>query len=40
MDMEVVKEGYGVVKQKVDDLNGSVGQSFCFISLAVSLSKG
>ena len=41
MDMgEEVKEGYEVVKRKVDVLDLSVGQSFSFISLPVSLSKG
>ena len=40
MDREEVKEGYEVVTRKVDVLDASVGQSFPFISLAVSLSKG
>ena len=35
--MEEVK---GVIKRKVDVLHVSVGQSFSFISLAVSLTKG
>ena len=39
-DMEEVKEGYEVVKRKVNVLDVSVGQSFSFISLPVSLSKG
>ena len=38
MDMEEVKEGYEVVKRKVDVLDASVGQSFSLISLAVSLA--
>ena len=37
---EVVKEGYEVVKRKVDVLDVSVGRSLSSISLAVSLSKG
>ena len=37
---EEVKEGYEVVKRKVDVLDVTVGQSLSFISLAVSLSKG
>ena len=39
MDMEEVKEGYEVVTRKVDVLDVSVGKSFSFISLTVSLSK-
>ena len=41
MDMqEEVKEGYEVVKRKVDVLDVSVGQSAFFFSIAVSLSIG
>ena len=40
MDIKEVKEGYEVVKRKVDLLDVSVGQSLSFISVAVSLSKG
>ena len=41
MDMEGEgKEGYEVVKRKVDVLDVRVSQSLSFISLAMSLSRG
>ena len=40
MDREEVKEGYELVKRKVDVPDVSVSQSLSFISIAVSLSEG